>query len=568
MVEGNQAGTRVDSVAPAKTIFESGFDDPSLAYWASMDKAAWLVLEHKPSEPAFEPSELRRLIAHLRIWVLRYWESLWLHIDAACWERRWIDDESETGREQEALRDQQIQKVDLWQTAFAQMIAHNHFDGDGASISGLRKRWLELQRELSDRVEFDSEPWIQTSSFQRHCNYRRGLITADMMKRADELRAIAQDAGFEKVSHYLWSDDCERRHSDIERGLSNRFSEYATAGEFLARHCQNTADVLSMVAYRWHFSSTDEVNLIREAFLAGVRLWIDRALAVKEPHASTENLAEYFQLMTSVLGAVDEAYSFEAPSTLLGYKEADILRLAFPFMFGRPAESSIDADALRKRFNGEAEFRSQFENFDDCLFEHRLGWDSLYGEVCRDCGSAVILHKTDIEFERRRVVWTVIKRIQTVANSISVDWAVTPDAIPDAGSAAKLLDVLLPQCLAQLIVRDSAPSGTVPSNQIALRAVDRGIPVFDDFALSVSNRRREEAFFRDHHWLKLRQSGLRSPAIRDWWNNLPADERQRIAKNPKYATPITLGDEGNRVVKTALKLAESEHRRFEQKRNL
>ena len=66
-----------------------------------------------------------------------------------------------------------------------------------------------------------------------------------------------------------------------------------------------------------------------------------RAMADAVVSRSIDHLARV------VLGIVREAYTREAPSTLLGEDERDILRIAYPLLFSNPAERRIDEDKLK-----------------------------------------------------------------------------------------------------------------------------------------------------------------------------------------------------------------------------
>ena len=92
-------------------------------------------------------------------------------------------------------------------------------------------------------------------------------------------------------------------------------------------------------------------------------------------------------------------------------------------------------------------------------------------------------------------------------------------------------------------------------------------PKFGDyqanFAMSLGKKlgrcRRRQAYQRDHLWLDWHEvEGLGPASIRDRWNAIPSESRQRAC--PSTPNVIGKGESGRDVVKKALRRARKERR--------
>lgn len=106
--------------------------------------------------------------------------------------------------------------------------------------------------------------------------------------------------------------------------------------------------------YRWRFSWFDEINFLREVFLAGLRVWIEAVLKADIVCTECEDWHRLAALCESVLDAAETAFVREAPSALLGEDELELLRAAYPLLFFSPAVRDCDDETIRAWWKPES----------------------------------------------------------------------------------------------------------------------------------------------------------------------------------------------------------------------
>lgn len=230
----------------------------------------------------------------------------------------------------------------------------------------LSSNWDDATQAVFDDASEDEASWLDTSELMPSVPYRDGVVSANEAATRERFASHAQQLGIEPSMVGVGEGFDGTEWQDSEARLEWRFVEHAAAGRLL----MNCLDAKAIQAYRWWFrvdtshgmssGFEDEINLIREGYLAGVRYWIERILAKRIPFRSGDDFAAFDRLSRAVLEIVREAYTREAPSTLLGEDERFVLRLAYPLMSNSPAESWIDDDELRQKWNGSDgdEFRA------------------------------------------------------------------------------------------------------------------------------------------------------------------------------------------------------------------
>jgi hypothetical protein len=210
------------------------------------------------------------------------------------------------------------------------------------------------------------------------------------------------------------------------------------------------------------FDCEDEVNLIREAYLAGIRFWIERILAKRIPFRSPDDFAAFNRLSKVALEIVREAYTREAPSTLLGEDERDILRLTFPLWSQTPAESWIDDEELQRRWNrpNDEEWCREDWSFDEFAEDCRFFRQSDFGRVVarvhsnppRDLETDFWCHSIGVAFAD----W-----IAAEARRARVDTQVPDTDINDEQDALKFVTGIAARCATQALQFSDA---AIPSN--------------------------------------------------------------------------------------------------------
>lgn len=221
----------------------------------------------------------------------------------------------------------------------------------------------EIEMELFETTGSDAFNFVETSQFNASVPYLSLPI---------EIDGVITDVGpsfrVEDLSPRHFRTEGPIRSSlpmDSDKGLAGEIRRYSAesgisvmdlviGGEYedefnskldasfltsavAARLAVAWEDSKSISAYRWGINWFDEINYLRETFLAGLRVWIESTLQSDTTCKTGEDLRALLALANELLDAAEAAFTREAPSSLLGEDDFDILRAAFPLMFLKPA---------------------------------------------------------------------------------------------------------------------------------------------------------------------------------------------------------------------------------------
>ncbi len=210
----------------------------------------------------------------------------------------------------------------------------SEFDGS-SSDSELRQWLLLLAQSKAARREIMKEGHSPFDEFGNNDFYRwmdgepdseldlrysnrikneqqRALLLPDYLK----LQGLSED-------HELWD-----QLQDLEAIAQTEFRD-SSLDVLCALKWQ---DIRLRRLYRWFLNPSGMLNFVCEAFYAGTRLWCRRMSHVPVQCRSKKDLVAFHKLAETVLSECREAFTRQAPSSLLGRDDLSIVRWVFPLI--------------------------------------------------------------------------------------------------------------------------------------------------------------------------------------------------------------------------------------------
>ncbi len=330
---------------------------------------------------------------------------------------------------------------DLWRDD----LLDEPYPEDSVLPDGVEDRMTELEFELMDSATNDLFAVLDGGTPELH--YHRGAILEQLQFHREEWKR--------KFDEWYASDFSDGRLEDFVSEIQQRWLRLAVGGRLIERW----DDPLHVLAYRWEYDWIGTANWIREAALAGIRLWCDRLCMLGATARDKFDFLAIEQLAKLLLPELRHAFVAEAPSTHLGQSEAALVVATFPLFVDLPAETRIPDDVLHAKWKGMSEVeRQEFENnFDEYSRYRRWSAWKGYGSL----GFSPVGYQPEIV--RRALAVRFASRVVEEAARFGRDGFANPVTLKDEAEALLFVQEVVSDVMAFGKSKPSPPVNRVQS---------------------------------------------------------------------------------------------------------